>query len=318
VANVQVAILGGVTRLSGAPTLVAQGRGYFAEQGLEVEFVGAHGDHAMEMVCKGEIDVAAMRPGLYFYREWNPERPAAMVADGGRLLPGKGGGAIVARPALVADGTLREYQDLRGLRIGLSPDKGDHDWLTIAAALRKAGLSWDDVDVIECDYGDGRHEALTKGTIDVTTVSNAKSVAEGQKAGAFVPWKFENDVEEGRQAASVIYSKAFRDDADRAQRYLTAYLRGARDYYRAFHESEEREAAIDALASVSGLTAEAVARDIIPLAIDPDGRLNMKSLNEDLDWMHAQGVIPPSVTADRLVDYSYLDRALVSLGHYTG
>ncbi len=317
-ATVRVAILGGVTRLSGAPTLVARGRGYFAAQDLDVEVVGSHGDVAMAMVCDGRIDVAAMRPSLYFYREWSDQRPAALVADGGRLLAGKGGGAIVARPALVANGTLRDYNDLRGLRIGLSPDRGDHDWLTIAAALRKGGLGWDDVEIVECDYGDGRHQALATGSIDVTTVSNAKSVVEGQSTGTFVPWKFENDVEEGRQAAAVIYGPTLREDQDRALRYMVAYLQGARDYYRAFHERRGVDDVIDALAAESGLRAEAVASDVIPLALDPDGYLNMESLKEDLDWMHEAGVIPPTVTVERVVDFSYLEAALAVLGRYAG
>jgi NitT/TauT family transport system substrate-binding protein len=280
--------------------------------------VGSHGDAAMAMVCDGRIDAASMRPSLYFYQEWNEQHPAAMVADGGRLVAGKGGGAIVARPALTADGTLRGYADLRGLRIGLSPDKGDHDWLTIAAALRKGGLSWNDVEVVECDYGDGRHEALAAGSIDVTTVSNAKSVAEGQTAGAFVPWKFENDVEDGRQAAAVIFSPTLRQDRDCATRYLTAYMQGVRDYYGAFHDGRGMDDVIGALASESGLGADAVARDVIPLAIDPNGALNEASIGEDLDWLHAAGAIPLTVTAERVVDYSYRDAALAVLGRPAG
>ena len=314
--KIRVAILTGVTRLSGAPTLVAQGQGYFADQDLDVEFVGSHGDHAMEMVCTDEIDVAAMRPSLYFYRDWDQARPAALMADGGRLLPGKGGGAIVARPALIADGKLHDYQDLRGLRIGLSPDKGDHDWLTIATALRKGSLDWDAVEVVECDYGDGRHEALAKGAIDVTTVSNAKSVTQGQATGAFLPWKYENDVEAGRQAAAIIFSHSMRSDSERANRFMLGYLQGARDYYRAFTDGESQASVFAALSGVSGLSADVVAKDIIPLAIDPNGYLNVASLREDLDWMHEAGVIPEAVTPDRVVDYSPLETALAQLGRY--
>ncbi len=120
-ARVRVAILGGVTRLSEAPTLVARGRGYFADQGLELELVGAHGDAAMAMVCDGRIDAAAMRPSLYFYREWNAERPAALVADGGRLLAGRDGGAIVARPTLVADGSPARLPGPSGAANWLEP-----------------------------------------------------------------------------------------------------------------------------------------------------------------------------------------------------
>jgi NitT/TauT family transport system substrate-binding protein len=296
------------------PALIAVGRGYFEEQGLEIELVGGHGDHNMELLGDGHLDAAAMRPSLYFYRAWNSARPMAMVADGGRSIAGKGGGAIVARPALVADGSLRDYPDLRGRRIGLSPDKGDHDWLTIAAALRKGRLTWDDVEVIECDYGDGRHEAVAKGTIDVTTVSNAKSVIQGRDAGAFVPWKYENEVEEGRQAAALMYGPTLRERPQDAMRFMVAYLRGVRDYCDAFQYGRNRDAVLAGVSSVAGLSPDVVARDMVELRLDPDGDLNLESIKADVDWMNEAGALPNPVPLDGVVDNSYREAALRQLG----
>jgi NitT/TauT family transport system substrate-binding protein len=310
---IRVGVLG---RLNAGPTLVALGRGYFAEQGLAVDAVDVAGDTGMTMLAEGQLDAGALRPSLYFYRAWRADRPMALVADQGRYVAGRPGGAIVARPSLIEEGALRDYADLRGKRIGLSPDKGDHDWLTIAAALRRGGLSWDDVEVVECDYGALRHQALAAGTIDVSTVSKAASIAEGRAAGAYLPFKFENDVEDGNQQWAVMFGPTLRlDRRDLTVSYLTAYLRGARDYYDAFEHGKDRDSIIQILAEQAGVSAESVAK-ASPLGFDPDGYLNVEGIAADLAWMKEAGSLPQTVPLEGVVDQSYLEAALDELGRY--
>jgi NitT/TauT family transport system substrate-binding protein len=310
---VKVGILG---RLNAGPTLVARGRGYFAEQGLDVVPVDVAGDTGMTMLAEGELDAGALRPSIYFYRAWNAERPIALVADQGRYVAGRPGGAIVARPALIEEGRLNDYADLRGLRIGLSPDKGDHDWLTILAALRRGGLTWDDVEVVECDYGAIRHQSLAEGKIDVSTVSKAASIADGRAAGAYLPFKYENDVEDGNQQWAVMFGPTLRQDRPALTvPYMTAYLRGARDYYNAFNRGVGRDTVIQTLAEQAGASREAVEK-ASPLGFDPNGHLNVDGLAADVAFMKEAGSLPASLPFESVVDQSYLEAALDDLGPY--
>jgi NitT/TauT family transport system substrate-binding protein len=316
-AGVRLGVIQGTGRLYAGPTLVGVGRGYFAKQGLDIEVRQVEGRAGITMLASGELDVAPLGPGFYFFHDWTPERPMVMVADQGQMRPGRGSGAIVARPALVESGALRDFPDLRGKRIGISRDRGDHDWLTFAAALRRGGLTFDDVELVTTDFGDARHEALADGTIDVSTVGRLSSIMAGRDAGAFVAWKHEYEVQPGRQQFAVMFSHRFRSEQPvDAAHYVLAYLQGARDYYAAFEQGINRDAIVDVLAVQAGYPREAVANEMVPTGVDPNGQLNTKSIAADLAWLQEQQLVASTVTMDHVVDGRYLDAALAELGPY--
>jgi NitT/TauT family transport system substrate-binding protein len=316
-AGVRLGVIQGTGRLYAGPTLVGIGQGYFAKQGLDVEVRQVEGRAGISMVASGELDVAPLGPGFYFFSDWTPERPAVLVADQGQMRPGRGSGAIVARPTLVESGALADFADLRGKRIGISRDRGDHDWLTFAAALRRGGLTFDDVQLVPTDFGDVRHQALADGTIDVSTVGRLSSIMAGRDAGAFVVWKHEYDVQPGRQQFAVMFSHRFRTEqpAD-AARYVLAYLQGARDYYGAFERGLNRDAVVEVLAEQAGYPRDAVANEMVPTGVDPDGKLNTKSIAADLAWLQEQRLVAPTITMEQIIDERYLDAALAELGPY--
>jgi NitT/TauT family transport system substrate-binding protein len=318
VAKVVLGIPEGTGRVYAGPTLVALGRGYFRDAGLDLEVVESGGRRgSIPMLVADELDVSPQGPSLEFFRAWDPARPIVMVADHGSMRPGRGTGAIVARKALLDSGALRDYADLKGKRIGLSPLRGDHDWLTFATALRQGGLTYDDVEVVTCDFGGGRHEALANGTVDLATVGRPSSIAEGRDAGLFDVWKHEYEVRPGRQQRTVMLGYAFWSQRpDEARRYVTAYLRGARDYYGAFELGVDRDAVVDILAKQAGASRELVANEMTPLGINPDGRINVADVAADLTWYQDEGLLPQPIPIERVIDHQYLDAALAELGPY--
>ena len=304
-------------RLHAVPTLVALGRGWFQRYGLDVQPVPA-GSHrsGVPKLAAGGFDVSPQAPLLGFFQLLDPERPMVMVADQGSVRPGRGEAAIVARPALIAAGALADYAALRGKRIGLSPVRGDHDWLTFAAALRKGGLTFDDVEVVICDFGDPRHEAFRTGAIDVGTVNRLGSLLEGRASGAFVVWRHEHEFRQ-RQERAIVFSYPFWSDRQEdAYTFVEAYLAGLREYYRAFEEGVEREAVARVLAEQSGEAVDAILGEMIPMAVDPDGQLNVSAIEADLDWLQHQGLLEKRIALADFVDDRYREAALAKLGRY--
>jgi NitT/TauT family transport system substrate-binding protein len=269
------------------------------------------------MLVAGELDASPQGPSLEFFRAWDPERPIIMVADHGSMRPGRGTGAIVARHGLIESGALTDYADLRGKRIGLSPLRGDHDWLTFATALRRGGLTFDDVEVVVCDFGGGRHDALAQGTIDLATVGRPSSIAEGRDAGLFGIWKHEYEVRPGRQQRTIMFGYNFWSARpEDARRYVLAYLRAARDYYAAFELDVDRDALVDVLAREAGADRDMVANDMTPLGINPDGYINVDDVAADLTWYEEEGLLPQPIATDRVIDHPALEGALAELGPY--
>ncbi|MBM2809807.1 MAG: transporter, substrate-binding protein, aliphatic sulfonates family [Chloroflexi bacterium] len=304
-------------RLHGAPMLVALGRGWFERAGLDVQRVNA-GSHrtGVPRLAAGEFDVSPQAPLLGFLQLVDPSRPMVMVADQGSVRPGRGEAAIVARPSLLESGALADYTDLRGKRIGLSAVRGDHYWLTFAAALRRGGLTFDDVEVVICEFGDARHEALRTGAIDVGTVNRLGSLMEGRESGAFVVWKHEYEFRQRQERAVVFSYRFWSERTDEAYAFVAAYLGGLREYYRAFEEGIELEAIAAVLAAQSGESVEAILGEMIPMAVDPDGFLSLDAISADVEWLQQQRLIEKRIAVADFVDYRYLEAALQVLGRY--
>ena len=315
--KVTVGIVGGSGRVYAGPTLVAFGMGYFRDEGLDVELVESGGaPTAIPMIARSELDVTAQGPSLLFFRAWDPEAPMRMVADHGSLREGRGTGAIVARPELIEQGALKTYSDLRGKKLGLSSMRGHHDWVTFAMALRLGGLTFDDVEVVTSDFGDGRHRAIADGTIDLTTVGRPSSIAEGRETGAFVVWKYDYQFRPGHVARAVVFSPHFHEErSDEGSRYVRAYLRGARDYYNAFEHDVYRDEVVRVLAA-EAQTSEAIVNEMIPIGLDPDGYLDADSVSKDLRWFQDEGLLTEPVPIDQVVVSTYVDDALAQLGRY--
>lgn len=124
------------------PIIVAQEKGYFADQGLEVEIV-APADPAdpPKMAAAGRADLAiSYQPQLHL-----------QVAEG---MPLTRVGTLVATPLncllVRADGPVKALADLKGRKVGFSV-AGFEDAL-LGAMLGQSGLSAEDVELININW----------------------------------------------------------------------------------------------------------------------------------------------------------------------
>ncbi|MTI16615.1 ABC transporter ATP-binding protein [Rhodobacteraceae bacterium RKSG542] len=125
-----------------APLVVAQARGFFEKQGLDVELIEP-ADPAMppRLVAAGQGEVAiSYQPVLH-----------AQVDEG---LPVARIGTLVATPLntliVKADGPIKELSDLKDKRIGFSVS-GFEDAM-LGQMLKQSGLSLDDVELINVNF----------------------------------------------------------------------------------------------------------------------------------------------------------------------
>jgi NitT/TauT family transport system substrate-binding protein len=109
------------------------------------------------------------------------------------------------------------------------------------------------------------------------------------------------------------------DQPEAARRYVTAYLRAVRDYYRAFVTNEDA-AGREEFAQV--LMKHTAVKDpaLYPLmgwsGVDPNGGLDERMLDEMQDFLLRKGTIREKLDVSRIVDHSYVGYALERLGRY--
>jgi putative hydroxymethylpyrimidine transport system substrate-binding protein len=124
------------------PIIIAQEKGYFAEQGLEIEII-APADPAdpPKLVAAGKIDLGvSYQPQLHL-----------QVAEG---LPLLRVGTLVATPLncllVLEDGPIKSIADLAGKKVGFSV-AGVEEAL-LSAILKPHGLSFDDIELVNVNW----------------------------------------------------------------------------------------------------------------------------------------------------------------------
>jgi putative hydroxymethylpyrimidine transport system substrate-binding protein len=125
-----------------APLLVAEAKGFFKAEGLEVTLIApADPNDPPKLVAAGKADLAVTyQPQLYL-----------QVAEG---LPVERVGTLIATPLntllTLADGPIHSIADLRGKRIGFSV--GGFEDVLLRTMLARNGLKLDDVTLINVNF----------------------------------------------------------------------------------------------------------------------------------------------------------------------
>lgn len=137
-----------------APLYVAKYKGYFAEQGLDVELIApADPNDPPKLVAAGKAEIAiSYQPQLHL-----------QVAEG---LPLKRIGTIVATPlnslVVLEDGPIKSLADLKGKKVGYSI--GGFEDALLGAMLKKQGLSAKDIELINVNFS--LSPSLISGQVD--------------------------------------------------------------------------------------------------------------------------------------------------------
>lgn len=125
-----------------ATLVVAKEKGYFAEEGLDVDLVApADPNDPPKLVAAGKADLAvSYQPQLH-----------VQVGQG---LPLVRVGTIVATPlnslVVLKDGPIKSIADLKGRKVGFSV--GGFEDTLLSAMLSKHGLSLDDIELVNVNF----------------------------------------------------------------------------------------------------------------------------------------------------------------------
>jgi NitT/TauT family transport system substrate-binding protein len=189
---------------------------------------------------------------------------------------------------------------------------------TLQYALMSVGLGYGDVSTVDLNFPD-HISALANKSVDASIVIEPFASYAVAK-GLAVRVKSDDEIDPGHQLANILYSERFAQRKDVATRFMRAYLRGARFYLKALGagrlSGENAEEVIAILNEFTSVKDPAVLRAITPSGIDPNGTVNIKSLQKDLDFYRSQGLILGPVDLGKIVDPSFAREAAQSLGPF--
>ncbi len=298
---------------------VADKRGYFKREGLDVTLSAFNaGAQMIAPFASGDLDIGAAGPAAALYNAAARGIDIRIVADKGSTPPGRPISFLLVRKDHVDSGRYKTFADLKGMKIANSA-QGASANTVLTKLLKKAGLSVDDVERVYLGFPQ-QALALQNGAVDAAIpVEPAASAA--VNSGAAIRVAGDDTIYPGHQIATIFYSGQFiKNKPDAARKFMRAYLQGVRDYNDGIVEGKlsgpKGEAIIEILTQYSVIKDAAIYRAISAANIDPDGKVNIDSLSEDLAIFASEGLIEGKVDMTRVVDMSFADAAVKEMGAY--
>jgi NitT/TauT family transport system substrate-binding protein len=181
----------------------------------------------------------------------------------------------------------------------------------------RGGFPLAEIDLVEIGYPD-MAAALLGRSIDVAVMTEPGATrAEEQEVG--VRWRSSDELVPGQVAAVIMYGPSFLEQRpDVGRRAMAAYLKGVRDYYRAFtlQDAAMREAVIPLLIQATPFKDRALYDRVRLGSVNPDGHVNIEALEADYRWFVSEGLLADTGGVRPLVVGDFTDYALQQLGPY--
>lgn len=309
----EVVRVGLLSLTSHAPSIIAGANGYFAEQGLGVEYVMFQAAQPMAVaIASNDVDfgVTAITGGLISLAE----RGAVKVIGGAlQETPEVEGQKILVSKAAYEAGATTPA-DLAGKRFGITTAGSSFHYMAHKIA-DGAGFARDSLELVPLNAVPAVVAALRSGQVDAWSI--VPNIASGLVASGDV---FEigriSDYIENYQVTTVFTSSAIAADrGELVERFLAAFSRGADDYNAAFVDGALPE---EEIARISAMVHEYVYTDRPFEAADPairagamrinaNAALSLGSVADQLEWFISEGLVPGSATLETLVDSRYVE-----------
>jgi NitT/TauT family transport system substrate-binding protein len=300
----------GVLRLSSsAPVFIAQDKGYFREAGLDIElkFFDAAQPIAVA-VTSGDIDfgITAFTAGLY-----NLAGKGTLKVIGGMSRERAGYpliGYFASNNAYAAG--LKTPKDLAGKRIAVT-QVGSSFHYSLGLLADKYGLKLGDMKVLPMQSLSNAAAALKGETVDAALlpVSTARKLMDDNGAkllgwvGDETPW----------QLGAVFASPKTLADKPLVTRLLGALARADREYHDVILAAvvdgkapinDTTKPLLEIIAKYTNLPVEQVVGNCA--YIDPDGKLDVRNVANQIEWLQAQGFVDKGFTADTIIAKDYV------------
>jgi NitT/TauT family transport system substrate-binding protein len=297
---------------------IARARGYFRELGIDSHHeVFASGAEQTPLLASGQLDVGTSSSQAALYNAVARGVQQRWVVDNGHLERGVLSALIALRQDLLpADGTL-PLAAIQGRTLAApTPMKQGGQSFAVAKMLATVGLTIDDVDWQVLPFA-SMAEVLANRAVDGALIIEPFFTLSSQRV-SLVPWQNLADYYPGQQSGGLVFGEQFvTERPDVARRWLVGLLRGIRDLNDWMRHGQPADATGAILAEYTRLPPDVVTR-VRWIPVNPDGYLNLESIEADQRQLLAWGAIPQLVPLDTLVDHQFCDYAVAQLGPYRG
>lgn len=268
------------------PTVVAMRKGFYRDEGLEVDKVQMQPAVAVKALMSGDID---------YLLAWGSAVRAAVTG-----VPIKAVVGIASRPlhVLMVRPEIKTAKDLRGKTIGVDSVAGTVDYLS-RLAVRHFGMEPNrDVTIIVSGESPTRLAALRSGSVDATAIDVAFAVKAEEEG--FKRLLYLGDVIELPLSGITTMDKKLHTQRDQVKRVVRATMRGTR------FMKQNRVESIQMLSDYLRITPSQAAKayDTSINSFTDDGIISDNGVNLDVQLTKERLKLTKEIPLSQLVDWS--------------
>jgi NitT/TauT family transport system substrate-binding protein len=284
---------------------IAQERGYFAKEGFEVNFVyfDASPPIAVATVA-GSLDFGMAATAAGFF---NLSDKLRIIGGFAREAPGFQGMTFVASQK-GWDSGIHSLKDLGGHTISIGT-VGSSPHYSLSLIEKKFGIDPATVRIQPLQAATNQATAVAGGSVDAA-VTMSTILMPGVQSGRTKLLGFVGD-ETPWQLSSIFTTVKTADNVAFVERFLRAYKQGAHDYIAAFVGPDGKRAdqptapaVLDIISKYVGQSPDQVKKAIA--YVDPDAKLDVKDLQNQVDWYASQGMLKNHIDVSSVIDKRYV------------
>ena len=295
-----------------APIYIAYDRGYFSDEGLDVDLQVLNDNAAiLQTLATGQSQFALTTPDPVVFnaiaRGITIKIVAPSTVNGQSDRPAQ----FIVRKDLVDTGAYKTPADLRGLNVA-APAQSSL-WY-VEKTLSLGGLTLDDVKTTVIRTPD-MVSAFQSKVIDAAWVPEPTATAiNAQAIGKTIANT--GELFPGAVAAALMMSPQFaKDHPEAAQRFVTAYVRGARGYYTDWMKGGDKASVVKSFVAHTAIKDPDLYDKIGLPSVDPNVLTDpTTSWNVFQDFFVKQQLQEQKIDLSQYVDLSMVNAALTLVG----
>ena len=308
--------VGSLSLVAEAGLFAAVVKGYFQEEGLSVEFIPFRTTAEMTPpLATGEIQFGSAPVDPSTFNAILRGIDLKIVGYNAIINQPDASAGWMVRQDLLDSGRYHDFADLRGMTIALTAP-GGIGMMWVERVLARGGLTPNDVQLVFLPLPDQPAAYANRGIDAGFQVEPFITVAESQGVARAVASV--GELYPGLVAMVQFMSPIIAQNPDVGRRFVTAYLRGQRDYYRAFVQGAGgKEEMMQILLQYTPIREPRLIERMATHRVEPNGEMDPRTLYELQDYFLRFGSQQQSVDLSRVIDSSYADYAVSRLGRIT-
>jgi NitT/TauT family transport system substrate-binding protein len=297
-----------------APIYIAYEKGYFKEQGLDVELVPF--DSGAKMVAAlsaGQLDVGSGEAGTALLNAINQGFDVKVVMGTGSMPKGYGPNPFLVRKDLYDSGEVTDPKDLEGKNIAVNVPRGMVEYL-VSEVLAKGGLTIDDVELVVLPFPE-MSAAFANKAIDAAIMTEPLA-SKAVNDGLAVVLVGGDEIVDRMQISVMYFGKRLLDPAnwEVGVRYLMGHLKAVREVYGGGWKNEEIATIVS---EYTNMPVPVVQNSIKPYS-EPNGAIHDATIENVQRYFIERGYVDYDqvIPLTEMLEPGFLEEALKRIGTF--